>query len=434
MKIQNRALFYIILAYIIVQTIYVTFFHLPFKSDSLMFFNFAQQSIAIGRLYPNIAMLNADYIVSPVYVNYNYFLLSIINSPFIILCFNILLNTLQLFLIYKITEKIFEKKSAFIACVIYMLYLTNLGLVLENLSELLFGVLIFSSILLYLSKDNFYYSLFNGIIIGLAFGVRPIALAVILAYIIIFFIELYRKNNPNLKKLFYILIGTLLYITIMGSISKKNIGYFISTAGTGQINLALSSNNSANGIYNDSIFKNDSIYNSKKTFVEKNSYLLNKSMKWIKKHPFKYFTTIPRKVYSTFISDDWTVSQLTHTEYWNFDKFIKSFRNEKLRIEFKNEPIGFRIFFITINIFNQLFYMSILLLVLYQFLFYYKNNNININVILLYIIFLLGYVMTFVISVGTPRYKYPFILIGIILIAPVIKHFYQKFFRIKTYS
>jgi hypothetical protein len=421
-----------ILIYIGIQLFYVSFLSLPFRSDSLMFYNFAQQSLAIGKFYPNMAMINADYLVSPVFVNYNFILLNLFNSPYIILYFNILLNTIQLLLIYKITQKLFGSKNAVFAAIIYMIYLTNLGLVLANLSELLFGVLIFSSIYFYLSRNTFFNFILCGLFAGIALGVRPIAAAVILAYLLIYFYELYRRNKPDYRKIIFIISGVLVYILVMGSISKKNIGHFVFTAGTGAINLALSTNDSSTGVYSESIFKNDSIYNSKTTFTEKNDYLVNKSLIWIKHHPFKFFTTIPRKIYSTFISDDWVVSQLAHTNNWEFNKFIKATKNPVLWQEFKKEPFRFRLIFIIINFLHQLIYLSIVGLIVYQFYYFIKNKLIDNNIILLYLIFLMGYSMTFIASVGTPRYKYPLILIGIILISPAVNHIYHSIFKKST--
>jgi hypothetical protein len=394
-----------------------------------MFLNFARQSIAIGKLYPNMAMINADYIVSPIYVNYNILLLKFFNSPFIILYFNIVLNIIQLFLIYRITNKLFGERNAFIASMIYMLYLTNLGIVLSNLTELLFGVLIFTSISFYLSNEKTLRYFLCGIFAGCALGVRPIAYAVILAYLFIYLYQVYKKQNPEHKKMACILSGVFIIIILMGSISKKNIGYFIYTAGTGPLNLIQSSNDAATGVYNDSIFKYDPVLKSKITFKEKNDYLFNKSTVWIKQHPLKFISTIPKKIYTIFISDDWVVSQLAYTNQWDFNKYIKSFKNPLLKAQFKNNFIGFKIFFICINFFHQLFYISLMVLFIFQFIYFIKNKILNKNIILLYMIIIIAYGLTFIVTIGTQRYKYPIFLVSFILIAPVVNHLCQKVFK-----
>jgi hypothetical protein len=394
-----------------------------------MFFNFAQQSIAFGKPYPNLAMTNADYIVSPVYVNYNILLLSIFNSPFTILYLNIVLNLLQLLLIYRITYKIFGEKSALIVVLIYMLYLTNLGIVLLNLTELLFGVLIFASINFYFSKEKFWIYFLCGIFAGLALGVRPMAYSLILSYLIIYLYQLFKKQNPNHQKMAMILSGVFVFIILMGSISKKNFGYFIYTAGTGPLNLSLSSNDVASGTYDESIIKNDSILKTKTTVQEKNEYLMNKSIIWIKKHPVKFFSTIPKKIYTIFISDDFTVSQLAHTNQWDFNKYIKSFKNAQLKSEFNNNSKSFKIFFVSINIFHQLFYLSLLALFIYQFVYFIKNRLLNKSIILIYLVLIISFGLTVLATIGTQRYKYPIFLFSFILISPVVNHFYQKVFK-----
>lgn len=410
------------LVYVLIQFIYVTFYHLPFVSDSLMFYNFAQQSLAIDKLYPNIAMINADYIVSPVYVNYIFLILKVFHSPFAILYFNIILNIIQLYLIYKITCLIFDEQTAIIAGIIYMLYLTNLAVVLSNLTELLSGVLILTCLYLYISNGTFVKYFICGFFAGLSFGARPIAIVILFSYILICLFQFFIKKKKNFYNITFILIGFFTFIVLMGTISKKNIGHFIYTAGTGQINLALSSNDTASGVYDKSIFKNDSILKSKSTYIEKKDYLFHKSIKWFKKHPFKFFTTIPRKIYSTFISDDWVVSQLAHTHEWDLNKFIKSFKSPVLKIKFNNESFGFRIYFIALNLYHQLFYMCLLFLLLFQFTHVIKNRTFDVNIIILNLSIILCYGLTVIATVGTPRYKYPMFLLGIILIAPIVKN------------
>jgi hypothetical protein len=424
MNKKKKILLLIILIYTIIQIICVTSFKLPFVSDSFRFYDLAQKSMAIGKFYPNLSNLSDDYIVSPVYVNYNYLLLSICNTPIIIQLFNILLNLSLLLLIYKITCKLFDETCAFTSAIIYILYLTNMGLILSNLSESLFGVFVFASIYLYLSKDNIYNAVVCGLCIGIAFGIRPFAIAILFSFLLILIYQIRTKQKHDIKKIYLILSGFLLIIISIGSISKKNIGDFICTPGSGALNLALSSNDDATGVYSRNILVKDSVWNAKTTYYEKNAYLKEKSISWLKQHPFNYFKTIPRKIYSTFISDDWVVSQLLNTRKWDFNRYIKSLKSEKLKNEFSLEDISFKTKFLCLNFYHQIIYLSILLFFILHFFYFYRHKLMDQNIFFLYLLLFLGYCSTFIISVGTPRYKYPFFLIIIILISPVINALY----------
>ena len=139
------------------QLIYIFYFSLPFQIDSLAYFNLAQECLAQNRLYPLPQHVNADYLVAPVYLNFIIVILKIYNSPNSDLFSSMLfLNFLQLFLVYRIGLRLFNARLAQLAILLYVFYLPNLGLVLQNLTELLFGVLALLSFLFYLKgKKNY---------------------------------------------------------------------------------------------------------------------------------------------------------------------------------------------------------------------------------------------------------------------------------------
>ena len=139
MNYHSNKLFLILLAiYIILQIIIVVFNEPHFESDSLYYFQKAEQCVQNNSFYPNNSNLFDDYIVAPIYINYLFIILKIFKSINAILFFNIILNSLNCVLVYSITKKLFENQSALIASILYMLYLNNLGIILMNFNDLLF--------------------------------------------------------------------------------------------------------------------------------------------------------------------------------------------------------------------------------------------------------------------------------------------------------
>src|SRR5262245_20459997 len=115
MLLSNRFFWSVLLVYTFVQLAYVTFFPLPFISDSLNYILFAQQAIQENTYYPNPSAVYNQWLVAPVYINYIVTLLKIYNGPSIILYCNILLNLVQLTLVYNLAKKFYNTTAAQIA-------------------------------------------------------------------------------------------------------------------------------------------------------------------------------------------------------------------------------------------------------------------------------------------------------------------------------
>ena len=423
MSRMNKACIALLFVYVLVQIIYAWFFPLPFTSDSAASLAFAQSAIQEGTYYPNPSSLYSNGIIAPVYINCLIVLLKISNGQSIILFFNILLNTLQLFLLFKVTEKIFNTRAAIMAGLLYVLYLSNLGLVLLNLTELPFGVLILASLYFFISSPTLVNSLLCGLMTGLALGIRPTAYALVIAFLIIYIVHVFQGKGQHMKMV-CIVIGMLIYIIPMGFLSKRNIGQFEFTSASGPANLVMSANPRAKGIFDPYIFKNDSVYLSKKTYVEKNEYLLNLSKDYIKEHPMEWVALIPRKIYSTFISDVWAIPQLLHSQVWDFNALLKG--NQEVRDSFNKEPVSFRIAFWVLNIWQQAIYMLIAGFFIYQLYSFVRGRNFRYESLLINLFILGGIALTILAAVGSPRYKYNSLILGIILISPIMVEFMDK--------
>ena len=143
---------YVIIIYVTISLLLVFFLPIEYRSDSHRYFNLAQDCLQSNSFYPASQHLFSYYILAPLFLNILVVLLKISNSVFIISIFNLLLNSLQLLLIYKLSVKIFNKNIGTITVLLYIFYLNNLGFIVSNLTELLFGVLVLAALIFYTRK------------------------------------------------------------------------------------------------------------------------------------------------------------------------------------------------------------------------------------------------------------------------------------------
>src|SRR3990172_1866647 len=120
LRFSETNLKYIVTIYVIVQLIFVVFFPSEFRSDSAFYLQLAQESIRANSFYPAQQHLYDDYIFAPLFVNIVILVLHIYNSAISIGIFNIILNLLQLYLLYKLTQIIFNKATASVVTILYM--------------------------------------------------------------------------------------------------------------------------------------------------------------------------------------------------------------------------------------------------------------------------------------------------------------------------
>lgn len=414
--------------YVLVQLIYVFFFSVPFSSDSAIYLSFAEAAIREGTYYPNPSSLYDAWLAAPVYVNVLRLLLSIANSNLIVLLFNILLNMLQLVLLYRITRKLWGEYAANVAGILYMIYLCNVGLVLLNLTELPFGVLILASFYFYFSAPTFTNSLLCGFMAGLAIGVRPTGWAVFPAFLFVYIISIF-QGNAHHTKIAGIVAGVLLYVVPMGILSQQNIGKFEYSSTTGPANLIMSANPHAKGVFDHHFFLTDSTYQTKKTYIERNEYLLQQSKDYIRANPGKWIGLIPRKVYSTFVSDVWAVPLLLHDRYWDLNTYLKG--NSEVKQAFQKKSVFFRIAFWVLNSWQQLIYGVIVIFFVSHLYHLLRSRDFSVEKLVLNLFIAGGVFLTIVASVGNPRYKYTFMILAIMLASPHVAEFCQRVIRWK---
>jgi len=413
---KERYVWIVIALYTLIQLIYVAFFPLPFISDSSNYLQFAKQAVDENTYYPNPSSIYSKWLVAPVYINYVVGLLRISSNSSIILYFNILLNLLQLFLVYRLTEKLYNSTAAWISVLGYIFYLNNLGLVLMNHTEFMFGIFILGSINFYFSSPLIRNYLLCGLFAGLAIGIRPTGFALLFAYGALYLYDLIFKKYEH-KKIGLIMMGVVTYVLIMGCLSLQNINKFEYTSTTGPANLIMSAYPKSTGVYDSRFTETDSLYKTKKTYFERNEYLMNKSIQYIKEDPLRWISLIPRKIYSTFIFDGWTINKLINREKWDLNYLIKGDR--KIKESFKAEPIQVQLGFWVLNFWQYIIYGLIMTLFFYKLIFFKKWVH-NKSEILFILFIVIGVSLSILSSVGNARYKYNFVIAAIILISPLL--------------
>ena len=410
----------LLLLYLAVQLGYVFLSNLNYQSDSLYYYNLAQDCLKLHTFYPAPIHLYQDYIIAPLYINVLVVILSIINSKIAIGIFNILLNFVQLWLVYKITIRIFNKVAAKTVTIIYIFYLSTLGLILFNYTELIFNVLIFSSIYFYLQKNN-WKMIISGILLGASIAVRPIGWALLGAYLIN---EIYSREQVKkiLRNAGILVLGFLIFITSFGIFNYSHFDKFIFTSTNGPVNLLIGANDDATGAYNNKVFEKGKIgyiaNSDKETYTVKEGYWLNQAYNWIYEHPVKYISLFPLKIVHMFIWDDFSVSRLLNLSDWNLYKVIKNIITGSKEPILDNNPLSLKISYFVLQILHHLYYFYLLVLFILiikkNFKKLFSNSELR-----LFLLFMFLGISIHLLTFGDARYKYPYIISMMIFMAPV---------------
>jgi hypothetical protein len=403
---------YILSAYFIIQILLLIKFPLQYSSDSGYYFKLAQDCISNHGLYPLPQHLFEDFIVAPLYVNTISLLLLILNSTITIGIFNILLNALQIFLLYKITAKIINKKAAGISVILYILYLNNLGLELLNLTELFFTVVISAGIYFFLKQKSWSFFL-SGIFCGLSLAIRPHGWALVISMVAIFIYKTYKKEI-KLPGLIYLIAGFAGIILIFGSVTKLSFGEFVYTSDNGPLNILMGANDNANGGFYSKVFDKGQPgyieHPETLTFYQKQEFWKDKAVTWISAHPVKWLMLFPKKIFNMYAWDDISVSKLVFPNF-NLYYFLKSIKEHiPLGITFSEFSSFQIILWILLLLYHHLFYYFILFFFIFGLIKYRREVFINSNFNLLLLFTFIGIMITLV-AVGDPRYKYPYMFI-----------------------
>jgi len=404
---------YIVIIYAAVQLILIVSADLNYNSDSLYYYNLAQECLEQGEFYPTQSHLYEDYLVAPLNINALVLILKINNSAATISVFNLILIFLEIFFLFKLTSKLFSAKTAQLTILLLIFYLNTPGLLLQNYTELFFLLIITLSIYL-LSFQKIFYLILSGFTVGATIAVRPLGWALLAAIVLI---QIYSsvKSKKLILNSFFIYLGTFLFILLFGGLIFLNFGKFEYTSTTGPVNLLIGANNDATGAFNSKVHEKgkagfidnpDSL-----TFEQKGEFYQQRAIYWIEEHPVKWVLLAPLKLMHTYGWDDISISYLLGYKNTNFARVgWVIFSGGNLDKELPNSTKLGKVVYIITLILNHLFYYFLLLLILFGIYEYLQKRNYDslINIILIFCFFASVMIM---ITVGTPRYKYPMFIL-----------------------
>jgi len=423
----KKNLTYLLILYLVVQIIYVIFSPVKYQSDCLYYHKLAEQCIKAHTFYPAPQHLYEEYIIAPLYINLLIIVLSIHNSILSIGIMNIIFNMLQLFLLYKISEKLFDEGVAKITAVIYIFYLNNLGLVLLNFTELFFGVLVLASIYYFLKKQKYSW-IFAGLFAGAAIAVRPLGWALVASYIIIYFYNIY-KHRKSENYLSQLVGGVAIFIVLFGMFNFSHFGKFIYTATTGPADFIIGANNDATGAFNARVFEKGNIgyisHPEKMTYIEQGEYFKHQAINWIEHHPIKWLSLIPAKLMYMFLWDDISIPALFNLQNWDLLHVVKSvIKNKGLGKLMPGVYVFRKIFYLMIQAFNYLYYFLVVILIIGGLFYLKQQRGFNSDNEVIIIFCIIGTIMTMLVF-GVPRFKYPYLIAALPFAAIKLKTMYN---------
>jgi len=394
----NRFCWIFVSLFALIQVLLVTGHHAVQYSDANTYLMLAQKSIQAGGWYPGVENIYSDYIFAPGYVNYLVFLLKYLNASITeVLYFNVILNLLLLALCWRLAKDLFGDRVAKIAVILFCLYLTNYGVILFTLSDILFAVLAYSGLSLS-SRQKYWMLILAGVCLGFANWVRPVAFVFVIACCALIFLR--RKRLVDLIPLF---AGLIMTIAFIGVSTQNRMGYFNFSSTTSGLLLLMGANDDMTGTYAPSVFdKGKAGYlpnKSELTFVERDKFYKEKAIEWIKEHPVKYLSYLPVKVVKLFSLDYFYIGELSGI--------------------YDHKSIGDasfwqKISFYVSNLVNQIIYV-ILIFCAASTLFVPRLRVSPFVLVVAGIVFLGG--AATVIAIVAPRYHYPYMPAVIILAA-----------------
>lgn len=417
----------LLLLYFLVQLFILLFTSLNYTSDSLYYYQLAQGCISNHTFYPTHQNFYNDYLVAPVYINLLIVLLSIINSKLVIGFLNIILNFTQVCLVYKITENIFGKNSGKTAVIIYCFYLSTLGMILMNYTEMLFMVFVLMSIYFFLKKSNLMY-VCSGMFAGAAVGVRPLGWVLVAAYLINYFID-FKNLNKNFGNYSLLITGAAIFILGFGLFTYSNSGRFIYTSTNAPINILIGANDDATGAYNDRVFEKGNagyIENPERfTYDQKQNLWMHEAEIWIFEHPLKWLSLFPMKLVHMFAWDDFSVSKLLVGNDWNLYRIVKNIFSGKFSEIMPGEQPFVKFSYFIILIVHHLYYYSLITMLLTVIFIYFKEIIEN-PILRILILFSVMGIFIHLLTFGDARYKYPYIITAMIFISPIVNQIVNK--------
>lgn len=287
-KINKENCHYLIIAtFTLLQLLVLALFGYTPYPDSNGYIGLAADCVSLGDLYPAVSRLNDDlaFIWNVGSIDAVILSLKLFNSVMPLLILYSVAKGATAWLLHAITAKVFNKNIALIALILYVAYPANYGEGTSVQSETPFIFLTLLGLYAAICHDRPFIA---AAIIAVANWFRPMGLVFLMALLI------YRR-----KGVLRTITGYLAVVLIIGSLSFFRTGHFIYQAKTGWMALLQYSVDNTKDDNDNSL-----TFTGKVNAVEKDRIWQKRFMEWLRQHPKEYVMQMPKKLVSTYVSDN----------------------------------------------------------------------------------------------------------------------------------
>ena len=288
-------------------------------NDGEGYIEYAQIAIADHQPYPTLHhIIGKPYIWNMGIINLVALSLGLTKSLYPLLILFCIMKALTAWLLAHTTAKLFNRQTALIALILYILYPNNWGqstMLSSEIPMLFFTMLAVSLSLSKLSTLNSPLSLnsklstlnsqLSGALFALANWFRPVAAIFLLALIAYFF--LFRKRQWK-KLTLYLLSGYAFVVLLIGTSCYLRTGYFLYQADSLWFNMAEATyETDSQPHYNTEVFPVGTARYiddmQHKTAIECSHIWRERSLKWLSEHPVEYLKKVPARLYYIYQND-----------------------------------------------------------------------------------------------------------------------------------
>lgn len=288
-------------------------------NDGEGYIEYAQIAIADRQPYPTLHhIIGKPYIWNMGIINLVALSLGLTKSLYPLLVLFCIMKALTAWLLAHTTAKLFNRQTALIALILYILYPNNWGqstMLSSEIPMLFFTLLAVFLSLSKLSTLNSPLSLnskrstlnaqLSGALFALANWFRPVAAIFLLALVVYFF--LFRKRQWK-KLSLYLLSGYAIVVLLIGTSCYLRTGYFLYQADSLWFNMAEATYEAdSQPHYNTEVFpKGTARYiddMQHKTAIECSQIWRERSLKWLSEHPVEYLKKVPARLYYIYQND-----------------------------------------------------------------------------------------------------------------------------------
>lgn len=232
----------ILLCFLIQIFLIVSFGDYKQLSDYGEYISLAKDCIARGNWYPDSANMHDSYIFAPGLINYFILQMKLFGTMSVNLWLNLMLNLGIIYFVYSISNKLFNKTTAYISVIAYSLLYSTWWVVIPAGTEVPFLFLSLLGLWAVVNQKNIGYIFLAGVAFGLANWIRPLVVIFLITALVMMYM-----NKVKISKYISLAVGFVLVLGLIGAASYKSANRVILQSSTSGVNLAYTSNDKAYG-------------------------------------------------------------------------------------------------------------------------------------------------------------------------------------------